>query len=138
MQTPAAFKGKWLGDHCDSQNPHFLGNIGNHRRRTGAGATTHTGSNKQHIGTLDDLGNPVTIFLCCLASNIRVCTGTQTFGDISSDLQRGACCHVFQGLRIGIRTDEFHTVDIRLHHMLHGVTTTATNTDHLDYCTLST
>jgi hypothetical protein len=44
---------------------------------------------------------------------------------------------VLQRLGIGIGADELHTLDVGLHHVLHGVAAAAADTDDLDHCVLT-
>ncbi len=74
----------------------------------------------------------VTIFHRRLTADVRIGAGTQALGDTAAQLQGGARAHAGQRLGIGVGADKFHTFDVRLDHMLYGITATAADTHHLD------
>ena len=80
------FKVKRLGDDTDRQNALLARRAGNHRRRTGARAAAHTGSDKGHVRALQHIDNFRHCFFCGGFTDSRVSTGTQTFCQFGTDL----------------------------------------------------
>ena len=129
----AAFKLKRLGHHANRQNTHFLGNAGNHRCSTGAGAATHAGCDEQHVGTVNRTANvvyrqlgSVTAFFRLAASAQAACAQLNSFVGAAPN----------ECLRIGIGTDEFNALHATGDHVVNRVTATAADADHLDLCAL--
>ena len=130
------FKRERLSNDCHRQDAEFFCNFGNNWRTTCPGTTTHTGGDKYHIGTLQSFCNAFAVFQSRFTSHIRICTGTQTFGQTVAQLDHGTSAIITQSLRIGIRTDEVNAINLTLHHMLYSITAAAANTDYFNYCVL--
>ena len=128
----AAFHLERLGDDGDSQDAELLGDLRHDRRRARSRAATHAGRDEQHVGTFDDLVNPVAIFHCGLAAYFGIGAGAESLGDIAADLQRRADAGALQRLGVRVGTDEVDTLDAGIDHVSHGIATAATDTDDLD------
>jgi hypothetical protein len=115
----------------DGQDPKFLRHLGDHGRRTRAGAAAHAGRDEQHVGTLDDLVDAIAILHRRLAADVRVRAGTESLGNVASDLQRRSDARTLQRLRIGIRTDEIDALDAGIDHVRDGIAATSPDADHL-------
>ncbi len=96
-----------------------------------------TGGDKQHIGTLDHFVNAITILHSSLPANVRVCPGTETFGDIATDLQGGLDLGRLQRLPVCIRTYKIHPFNTAARHVLDSITATTADPQHLDNSALA-
>ena len=83
-------EGKRLGDHGHGQDVHFLGELGDHRRRAGAGAPAHARSDEHHVGTLEHLDDPVAIFERGLPAHRGVRPRTEPLGHPGPELKESA------------------------------------------------
>ena len=63
-----------LGYHSDGQNTKFFGYFSNYGCCTGTRATAHTGSDKYHVSTAQQLCQSLPIFYRCGASCFRIGT----------------------------------------------------------------
>src|SRR5690606_31420987 len=127
-----AFEGEWTGHHRNGQDAHFLGHLRNDRRRTGTGTATHACGDEHHVRALQYFGHALTVFECRLATDLRIGSCTQALGHAAAQLQHGARTNVFQRLGIGVGADELDAFDVAADHVIDGITTTATDADHLD------
>ena len=127
-----AFECKRLGNHGYCEDAQLTGCLRNHRCRAGASASTHASGEKQHVGTFDQLDDPLAIFHRGLTADFRIGAGTQSLGDARAELQQGLRPGALESLGIGIGADKFHTLDTFQNHVINGVATTTTHTKHLD------
>src|SRR5690606_24762363 len=72
------------------------------------------------------------VFQCGLATDLRISACTQALGHAAAQLQHGARTDVLQRLGIGVGADELDAFDVAADHVIDGITTTATDADHLD------
>lgn len=100
---------------------------------TGTGAATHTCRDKHHVCTIKSSTQRFTVFISRIATDFRVCTGTQTFGNTATDLNCLANSRFTQCLRIGVHRKEFNTFDALAHHVLDGIATAATDADDFNH-----
>src|SRR5699024_11206702 len=82
------------------------------------------------------IGDAVTVFHGRLPAHFRVGAGTQTFGDVTAQLNDLAGIHIGQCLSIGVRADKLHAFDVTVKHVANGVTTATANTHYFDYSAL--
>ena len=76
--------------------------------------------------------NPVAILHRRLTADIGIGPGTETFRNITADLQRRADAGAVQRLRIRVGANEIDSLNAGMHHVCNGVAATTTDTDHLD------
>ncbi len=70
--------------------------------------------------------------LCSLASDFRIATGTETTGEIPTDVQLDVGIRHEQGLGIGIDGDELNTLQAGVDHAVDRVATPAADADDFD------
>ncbi len=128
----AALHDERLGHDGYGQDAELFRDLGNHRRRAGAGAAAHAGRYEQHVGALDHFLYAVAVFHRGLPADVRIRTRTKPLCNIAADLQRRAYARAIERLRVGIGTDEIDALYSCIHHMGDSVTATAANADHLD------
>jgi hypothetical protein len=127
--TDAVLEIEGLGHHRNGQDAHFLGDLGHHRRRTGTRTTAHAGRDEAHVGTFEGRGDRIAGLLGRSAAGFRLGAGTQT-GLAELDLGLGQTAG--QRLGIGVGDDEIHPLHTFADHVIDGVATRATHTNHLD------
>ncbi len=127
--APRAFELERLRYHADRQDAHFACHFGHHRRRAGAGAAPHAGSEEHHIGALERVGNDGAFAQGVFATDDRVAARAEAalaqlypFFD-AGDGQR---------LRIRIGADEFERGQSGQRHMVDRVAAGTANTDDFD------
>ena len=84
--APATLESERLGDDADGEGTAFLGDLGDHRCRTGAGAATHAGCDEHQVCTLQCLLKVSTGLFRCFLTNARVAAGTQAAGQGLAEL----------------------------------------------------
>ena len=120
------------GNHSHSQDTQLTGNLGHYRSSAGTGAAAHTGGNEQHIGALNGVSNSFTVFQSGIAAGFRIRTGTQTFGQISTQLDALGRFAALQRLGIGVGTNKLNALHRVVYHIVNSITATATNTDNFN------
>ena len=74
-------------DNRDRQNAHFTRHLRDNGRSTRAGPATHASGNKDHIRTVQRVGNTIPILERCSATYLWVGPSTQTFGNTRPQLE---------------------------------------------------
>jgi len=82
----AAFESEWLGDDADGERTAFLGDLGDHWCRTGAGAATHARCDEHQICALECLLEVSAGFFCSFLTNAGIAAGTQAAGQGLAEL----------------------------------------------------
>ena len=129
--TARAFVFKWFRHNRNGQNTQFFRHFRDHRRRTCARATAHTGGDKHHIRIAQHIGNAFAVFFRRRTTDFRFCARAQTGLAQLQFIQRR---RVTQCLRIGIGDDEFHPLYAFGDHVLDGIAACATNANHFNDC----
>ena len=129
---PLALESERPGDDRDGQDAHALGDVGDHGRRPGAGAAAHAGGDEQHVGAVDQLGDPVAILVGGVAPDLGPGARAQAARQRRADLQLQRRVRAFQRLRVGVGADELHAGEAAAHHVVDGVAAAATDADDLD------
>ena len=75
LRAAAALEGEGVGDHADGQDPHILGEPGDHRGGTGAGAATHAGGDEDHVAAGHGGGNLLVRLLGGLLAEVGLAAG---------------------------------------------------------------
>ena len=80
--TLGPFEGERPGHHGHRKNAQLLGDLGDDRCTAGTGTSPHAGCDEDHVGTVEQLSNPLTILHRRLTANFRIGSRTQSFGDL--------------------------------------------------------
>ena len=136
IESLLALKTERSGDHCDGENTELSGHFGDDRRSARPCTTTHARCHEHHVRSVQGVGDAVTIFEGRRSPHLGVGAGAQAFRNTRAQLQHRLRTDIRKGLRVSIGANKIHTVDLVIDHVAHGVTATATNTDHLDHGTL--
>src|SRR3989338_1763069 len=127
-----SLKSKWLGDYSDGKRSGVSGNFGHDGRGARTGSTSQTASQKDHVCSLQYFVNFVAIFLCGLASNLRIHASPQTLGKILANMNFGSSFGVMQILRIGIDGNKINPIDFMVNHSRNRFPSSASDSNHLD------
>ena len=127
-----ALEREGLGDDADGQDAQIMGHLCHHGSCTGAGAAAHTGSDEDHLGTLEGIGDLVLAFFGGTLADLGVCTCAAALGQLGTKLHLGGGMILCQCLLVGIHCDEFDALQAVAHHAVHGVAAAAAHADHLD------
>ncbi len=84
--TFAAFDGEGLGDYSHGQSAHVLGDLGHYRTGAGAGTSTHSAGNENHVSAIESHHDILMAFLGCSFAQIRIASGTQSARQLLADL----------------------------------------------------
>ena len=103
---------KRLGHHRHGEDTLFLGDLGHHRRRAGAGAAAHAGGDEHHVHAFQQFGDALAVFLGGGMADIRPGTRPQPLGQVAADLQLVARLVAAERLRVGVDGDKLHALTI--------------------------
>ena len=118
------------GNDTYRQNTHLLRHTGNDRSSTSTRTTTHSGSDESHTcAIVEQVLDIIQTLLRSSTGLLRTVTGSKTF---LAQLQMDGNWRIVQRLIIRITQYEGHIVDTLAIHVVDGITTTSTNTNHLD------
>ncbi|MOA00052.1 hypothetical protein D3C78_1193960 [compost metagenome] len=132
LHAPAPLEGERTGDHGHGEDAHFLGHLGDDRRRAGASADAHAGGDEDHVGAVQHLGNALAILQGSLAADFRIGAGAEALGHVHPQLQDGLGLDLLQRLGIGIGANEIDVIDVAAQHVVDRVAAATADTDHLD------
>ena len=127
-----ALKGEGLRDDADGQDTQVMGRLGHDRGSARAGAAAHAGGDKDHLRTLQRVGDLVLALLGGALADLRVSTGTAALGQLGTKLDLLGGLGVEQSLLVGVHRDELDPGQTGLHHAVDGVAAAATYADNLD------
>ena len=127
-----ALKGEGLCDDADGQDAQIMGSLGHDRGSARAGAAAHTGGDKDHLRTLQGVGNLVLALLGGALADLRVGTGTAALGQLGTKLDLLGGLGVQQGLLVGVHCNELDPGQTGLDHAVDSVAAAATYADDLD------
>ena len=88
-QAPLALETEGSRYHCDRQNAHFTGNLGDNRRCTRPSTAAHAGCNKNHIRAVQGVSNTIFILERRRTTHFRVGARAKSLGDARAQLQHG-------------------------------------------------
>ena len=127
-----ALEQEGLGNNRNGQNVHLLGDLCNHRSRTGTGTAAHACGDEYHIRTLQRICNLVLVFLSGTLSYIRLVAGTTAPGQLCTDLDLGSSLGIVQRLCVRIHCNIFNVLDAGIDHTVQRIAAAAANADHLN------
>ena len=128
----ASFELERLGHNANSQDALFARCAGDDRCGPGTRATAHTGGDEGHVAALQVIDDLIERLFGSGASDVRACAGTQTIGDIGTQLNAtfGRVHRQRLGIRVG--NNEFDAFEVRGDHVVDRVRTGTANTHHDD------
>ena len=124
-----AFEHERLGDNGHAENAEFASDFSNDRCSTRARTAPHTGSDEHHVCTTQRFFNVFALLFGSRTTCGRLGARTQTRTTQLHTMTRQA---VIQRLRICVGCDKFNTVHVLTNHVVDGIATCTTHTDHFD------
>ncbi len=118
--------------HRDDQRAHLARQVGDDRRRAGAGAAAEAGRHEDHVRTVQHVDDRLGIFQRRGAADLRVAAGAQPLGQLGSQLELDRSLVVLQRLAIGVGGQELHALHLGGDHAVDRIAPAATDADHLD------
>ena len=128
-----ALEGERPGDHTDGERTEALGDLGDDRGCTGAGAATLAGGDEDHVGALEGLLDLLAVRLGGRLADLGIGTGAETTGDLAADVELDIGIAHEERLRVGVDGDELDALQAGVDHPVDGVDATATDADDLDH-----
>ena len=123
-----------LGDCAHGESPDLLlGDLGDHRSRTGSGASALTRGDENHVGALESLLNLVAGLGCRAGTDFGTTTGTEAAGQLLPDRNLDVGVTGLQRLGVGVDGDELDAAYSCVDHTAHRIGTAAAAADDLDY-----
>src|SRR6185437_21888 len=108
-----------------------LGDLGDHRRASGAGASTLAGGHEHHVRALQRLLDLVVALLGRGEPDLRVGARAQPLRELRPDVQLDVGVRHKERLVVGVHGDELDALEPRIDHAIHGVGATAADADDL-------
>ena len=127
-----ALKAEGLGDHANSQDAHFLGDLGNDGRAAGAGAAAHAGGDEDHIRIFQSLGDLSAALLGSLAAHLGVSAGALAVGQLLADLDLISSAGHVQCLLVRIHGHKIDALSAGADHAVDNVVAAAAHADDLN------
>ena len=127
-----ALEGEGARDDADGERTEALGDLGHDRGTTRAGAATLARGDEDHVGPLEDLLDLLRVVLGGLLADLGVRTGTETAGQLTTDVELDVGVGHQEGLGVGVDRDELDALEADLDHAVDGVDATAADADDLD------
>ena len=131
-RTPPTLEQERAGDHRDRERADRLGDLGDDRSAPGTGTTAFACSDEDHVGASQHLLDLRTVVFGGLSSDLGVGSGAKTAGYLTADVELHIRVAHQQRLGVGVDGDELNALQPGVDHSVHGVATTATDSDHLD------
>ena len=127
----APFEQEWLGHNSDAERAEIAGDLGNDRRRAGAGAAPHTAGHEHEVRPLQRMQHFVPVFLNGLATDFRPRPRAKAARQLFADLDFDVGLVVEQRLGVGIHGDELDAAHMLVDHAVQGVAAAPTHADDL-------
>ena len=121
-----------LGHHAHGEDSHVARDLGDHGGGAGAGAAAHAGGDEHHVGAREMVADFIEHFLGRGGADVRLRTGAETLGDLGAHLDDARRLGHRERLRVGIGDDEIDPLQSGGDHVVDGVTTGSTNSEHGD------
>ena len=126
------------GDAPDGQRADLvLGDLGDHRRRAGAGAAALAGGDEHHVRALERLLDLVAGLGRRALSDVRVGAGAEALGQLVADVQLDVGVAHRERLGIGVAGDELDAAEAGVHHAVDRVGAAAADADDFDDCEIT-
>ena len=133
IHTLLCFKLERLRNNTYSKTSEFLRKSCNDWCCTCTGTAAHTAGDENHITVLHDLSKIFCTFFSSLLTDLRLCTGTETLGQLLSDLYKLRSLAELKCLTVGINADEFDSDNILIDHPVNGIIARSAYTDYKDF-----
>ena len=125
------FETEGLGHHGNTEDAEFACHFGDDGCRTGTRTATHAGRNKDHVRATQRFLDLLALLFSGLTTCCRLSARTQTRATQLHTMTRQA---IVECLGIGIGGNEVHAMHVFTNHVVDGIATRATYTNHLDDC----
>ena len=112
--------------------PMRLGDLGDDRGGTGAGAAALAGGDEHHVGALEHLFDLVAVLLGGLLADLGVGAGAQAAGELAADVELDVGVAHQQRLGVGVDGDELDALQPGVDHAVDGVDAATADADDLD------
>src|SRR5690606_21664964 len=121
-----------LGDDANGEDAPLAGSSRDDRRCARSSATTHASGDEAHMRMSQLVEDFVNALFGSSTANLGLGSGTQTFGNIGTELNHLLGLRHGQCLSVGVRANELHAAQTRIDHVVDGVTTASANTEYRD------
>ena len=134
LHPPLALELEGLGDRADGEGADLLlGDLGDHRRRAGAGAAALAGGDEDHVGALQRLLDLVAALGRGARADLGVAAGAEAAGQLLADRELDVGVAGLQRLGVGVDGDELDAADAGVDHAADGIGAAAAGADDLDH-----
>src|SRR5258706_96800 len=127
-----ALEAEGLGDHADGQRALLPGDLGDDRRRAGAGAAAHAGGDEDHVAVVEQLAQLLARLLGRLGADGGVAARTEPARQLAADVHLDLRLAVVQRLQVGVDGDELHATELAADHPVDGVAAAAPDAHDFD------
>jgi hypothetical protein len=121
-----------LCDHAHGQRAGSLGELRDHRRGAGAGATAPAGRDEHHVRVAHEVGQGLPVLLSGLLADTRVAPRAQASGQPLTDDQAHRSIAAGERTDVGVDRHELHAVHTGLDRPVHGAASAPANSCDLD------
>ena len=114
-----------------------LGDLGDHGRGARAGAAALARGDEDHVGALQRLLDVVARLGRGALPDLRVGAGAEALGEARADVQLDVGVRHLERLGVGVARDELHAGEPGIDHPVHGIGSTAADSDDLYDCEIA-
>ena len=134
LHPPRALELEGLGDDADGERADLLlGDLGDHRRGTGTGATALAGGDEDHVGALQRLLDVVAALGGGAGADLGVAARPEAAGQLLADRELDVGFAGAQRLGIGVDGEELDALEPGVDHPRDRVGAAAAGADDLDH-----
>jgi hypothetical protein len=132
LHAALIFKTKWFGDNTDGERSNFSSNTSYYRCATSSGATTFTSRDENHVCAEQNFADFICMVLGCLSTNFWVRSGTETFSELTADIEFDVRIGHEEILGVSINSDELNTFESGINHAIDGLATASAYANNFD------
>ena len=133
-----ALEGERARDDADGERADLvLGDLGDHGRGARAGAAALAGGDEHHVRALERLLDVVARLGRGALADLRVRARAETLGEGRADMQLQVGVRHLERLRVGVGRDELNAGQTGVDHPVHGIGSTAADSDDFDDCEIT-
>ena len=121
------------GNDTNGQSTETLGDLRDNWSSTGSGTSASTSCDKNHVRAAQGKFNFFFVVFCSTFADHRVCSGSESAGKFSSNVEFDIGFTHDQVLSVGVYRDELNSALAFFNHSIDGVTSGTTDANNLDY-----
>src|SRR6185295_7925477 len=132
LHPATSFEMERFCHHRNSQRVQFGRQRCDDRRSAGARAAAKPSRNKNHVRAFKYFDDLVSVFKGGFASDVRICSRTQSLREPAAELYLDWRLGSLQRLKVGVGNEEFNALDAGLDHAVDSIAAATADADHFN------